>query len=55
MKPLREVIKAAIESAGGDTEKAAIAVCLVLDDELDISGNGWFDGDEVIEKALSRR
>jgi hypothetical protein len=53
MTTLRETIQTAIESAGGDAEKAAIAVCLVLEDEVGLAGNGWFEGDEVMEKALS--
>jgi hypothetical protein len=52
---LREIIQAAIESANGDTTKAAIAVCVAIDDEIGLSGNGWFDGDEVVEDAISNR
>lgn len=53
MKTLRETIQAAIESTGGDAEKAAIAVCLALEDEVGLAGNGWFDGDEIMERAFS--
>lgn len=53
MTTLRETIQIAIESSGGDAEKAAIAVCLVLEDEVGLAGNGWFDGDEIMERALS--
>lgn len=55
MATLRETIQAAIESAGGDAEKAAIAVCMVLEDEIGLAGNGWFDGDVALEEAFQNR
>jgi hypothetical protein len=55
MATLRQAIQAAIESANGDAEKAAIAVCITLEDEIGLAGNGWFDGDEVVEAALENR
>jgi hypothetical protein len=53
--PLREIIQKAIESGNGDAAKAAIAVCVVLEDEIGLAGNGWFDGDDVLEDALRGR
>jgi hypothetical protein len=53
--PLREVIQKAIESGNGDSTKAAIAVCVALEDEIGLAGNGWFDGDDVLEDALRDR
>ena len=55
MAVLREVIQAAIERANGDAAKAAIAVCVVLEDEIGLAGNGWFDNDPVVEEALASR
>lgn len=49
----RDIIKAAIDSAAGDAEKASIAVCLVLEDELDLSGRGFFDNDTAMHKAFA--
>lgn len=50
---LRSKIQAAIESANGDNEKSAIAVCVVLEDEIGLSDNGWFDDDEIVNDAIS--
>ena len=49
---LRELIESAIRESAGDPAKAAVAVCIVLEDEIGLSGNGWFDGDEVMDKAF---
>jgi hypothetical protein len=51
---LRAQIQAAIEKNQAEPEKAAIAVCLVLEREIGLSGNGWFDddhemGDEIVK------
>jgi hypothetical protein len=35
-----------------DPEAAAVAVCLLLEDSIGLYGNGWFDGDQVLEKAI---
>lgn len=49
---LRQEIEQKIAEANGDPEKAAIAVCLLLEDELDLSGNGWFDEDHEFQEIL---
>lgn len=50
---LRDKIKKAIEAADGDAEKASLKVCVLLEDEIGLAGNGWFDNDEPLEKAIS--
>lgn len=44
----REKISSAINDAGGDADKAAIAICELLEEEIGLHGNGWFDDDPVI-------
>lgn len=45
---LRFEIFDAIESAQGNNEKAALAVCKLLNPLLSLEGNGWFDDDPDI-------
>ena len=52
MATLREKIKAAIELHPANAELAAIEVCKMLDDRLSLSGNGWFDDDQIMLKEL---
>ena len=33
-------------------EVSALNICKFLEDELDLAGNGWFDDDPVVLKAL---
>jgi hypothetical protein len=49
---LRDKIKTAIDSAKGDSDKAAIDVCRLLEDEIGLDGNGWFDDDEEMRELL---
>lgn len=35
-----------------DPEKAALAVCLLLDNEIGLYGNGWFDGDADLLEVI---
>ena len=50
---LREAIEEAIRKES-DPEKAAIAVCVVLENQgLSLFGNGWIDEDTELETALS--
>jgi hypothetical protein len=48
---LRKRIEKKIAAAHNDQD-AALAVCLMLEDELGLAGNGWFDGDEEILEAI---
>lgn len=36
----------AVEKAEGNAELAAIEVCLLLENQIGLAGNGWFDDDE---------
>ncbi|MGS0567096.1 hypothetical protein [Xanthomonas oryzae] len=49
---LREKIVAAIEAAKGDSEQAGMAVCRLLEDEIGLAGNGWFDDDDVLRSEF---
>lgn len=49
---LRERIQLIIENNKSDPKEAAIQVCLLLEDRLDLAGNGWFDGDAELEARL---
>ena len=44
---LRARIQELLESHS-DPKEGAIQVCLLLEDLMDIEGNGWFDGDEEL-------
>ena len=47
---LREKIEKAI-SAGANVEESAIEVCKLLENDIGLSGNGWFDDDpEMLDK-----
>ena len=48
---LRDKIKQAIEQSN-DSEIASIKVCQMLEDEIGLSGNGWFDDDETMLNIL---
>lgn len=49
---LRSKIEHAISQHKNDPHNAALAVCVVLDDEIGLAGNGWFDNDREARKAL---
>jgi hypothetical protein len=49
---LREKIKRLIEAAS-NTEDASMLICQFLEDELELSGNGWFEDDPVLEPLFS--
>ena len=49
---LRKQIEAAIASATGDAPKAAVEVCKVLEDEIGLEGNGWWDNDPELQALL---
>ena len=52
MATLREAVEDIIKAHGENVQEAAIAVCKMLEDEIGLAGNGWFDGDEVMLAAL---
>lgn len=49
---LREKIEKKITESGNDSSKAAIEICILLDDEIGLIGNGWFDNDDVMHKLI---
>lgn len=49
---LRAEIERTIREAGGDTAQAAMAVCVMLNEHLDLAENGWFDNDEAVQDAI---
>lgn len=49
---LRQQIQSAIEATSGDTAKAAVAVCKVLEDEIGLDGNGWWGNDPELQEML---
>jgi hypothetical protein len=51
---LRERIEKIINS-NTDPAQAAIQVCLMLEDKLDLDGNGWWDDDEIIKAAFKEQ
>ena len=51
---LHAKIQAAIESNPGNAAAAALAICVLLDDEIGLAGNGWFDDDQVVQNALEQ-
>jgi len=50
---LRQKITDAIKTANGKPEDAGIAICLLLEDEIGLAGNGWFDDDPDMQCLLS--
>ena len=51
-KTLREKIQAAIDRHPDDSGAASISVCKVLEREIGLAGNGWFDDDPEMQAAL---
>lgn len=49
---LRAKIEAAITAAKGESKKAAMDVCVLLDRKLELSGDGCFDGDDELLTVL---
>jgi hypothetical protein len=54
-KTLKEKIELKILESNGDSEGAAIEICLLLEDEVGLSGNGWFDNDQEFLNILSKQ
>lgn len=51
---LREKIKDIVEEEK-DPEQASLKICKLLEEELDLSGNGWFDGDEKLSSFINNQ
>ncbi|MGK3116030.1 hypothetical protein [Candidatus Pantoea formicae] len=51
---LRNKIADAIKDTGGDADQAAIKICRLLEDEIGLAGNGWFDNDEEMLELLEQ-
>jgi hypothetical protein len=49
---LRKQIERVIREYGADPTKAALAVCVILDGNLGLADDGYFDDDETVLKAL---
>ena len=49
---LRADIKRLIDAAE-NSDEAAKLICQHLENELELSGNGWFDNDPVLEPLFS--
>lgn len=49
---LRKQIERVIREYSADPAKAALAVCVILDGNLGLAEDGYFDGDETVLKAL---
>lgn len=52
---LREEIKAAIERFQGDSERCALEVSFIVENRLELSGNGWWDDDEKAREYFEKR
>lgn len=50
---LRHKIEMEILLHQSDLTKAALAVCILLENEIGLAGNGWFDGDDEVLAALA--
>lgn len=50
---LRKEIEKQIRSLNGDPVKAAMAICVMLDERLGLAENGFFDNDEAVIDAIS--
>ncbi|UHH01019.1 hypothetical protein [Pseudomonas sp. 7-41] len=49
---LRKQIERVIREYGADPAEAALAVCVILDGNLGLAEDGWFDDDETVLNAL---
>jgi len=49
---LRKQIECVIRTHGADPAEAALAVCVILDGNLSLAEDGYFDDDETVLKAL---
>lgn len=51
-KLLRKKVEKIIREFNGDPSKAAMKICVMLDEQLDLAANGWFDNDEAVQDAI---
>lgn len=49
---LRKQIERVIRENSQDPKKAALAVCVILDENLSLAADGYFDDDEMVIKAI---
>lgn len=49
---LRKQIERVIREYGADPAEAALAVCVILDGNLGLAEDGYFDDDETVLKTL---
>lgn len=49
---IRKDIEKIIRNFSGDPGQAAIQICVMLDEHFDLASNGFFERDEVVEKAI---
>lgn len=49
---LREKIEKIILENQDNPKISAIEICKMLDDEISLSGNGWFDDDPIMIEEL---
>ncbi|EPJ7982427.1 hypothetical protein L4Z68_001434 [Pseudomonas aeruginosa] len=49
---LRKQIERVIREYGADPAKAALAVCVILEGNLGLAENGYFDDDEAVLNAI---
>ena len=48
----REKIEQKILASNNNPKKAAIDICIFLDEEIGLVGNGWFDDDKEIHDLI---
>jgi hypothetical protein len=49
---LRSKIEQVIRRSADDPAKAALAICILLEMQVGLSGSGWFDDDQTVLDAL---
>lgn len=50
---LRHKIEIEIRMFRQEPDRAALAVCVLLEREIGLAGNGWFDGDDETLDAIA--
>jgi hypothetical protein len=49
---IREAVLAILNEHADSVDDASVELCKLMDWKFDLSGNGWWDGDPVMIKAL---
>nr|WP_172687432.1 hypothetical protein [Pseudomonas syringae]ARO45251.1 hypothetical protein [Pseudomonas syringae pv. actinidiae] len=49
---IRKQIERVIREYGSDPAEAALAICVILDGNLGLAEDGYFDDDETVMKAI---